>query len=197
MATAAVVKFFVGIIEIFSILEPDIYTVTSTVLEFTFMTGAMIALFFLVIVKQYRLNPVEKYNAFKMWSIVYMVVAGLLVLSQNSAIISILDGSEFGNMVLQMLYEMGEYLNISEIQIGASIAVICIYFAYLIAVIVLGEILRKQSNKFRNPETRGEYYDKFDNRGYDMRNDADTVFNDVDSHKKKKEDEHVFDEFDL
>ncbi|MDE7373545.1 MAG: hypothetical protein K2N18_05730, partial [Clostridia bacterium] len=113
MAAAAVVKFLVGIIEVFSILEPTIATVTTTVLDFTLLTGAMIALFFLMS-KWYNFNPVESYNAFKMWFMIYMIVGGILVISSNSVYLSILDGSSFGFAILDMLAYMGEPFPVTE-----------------------------------------------------------------------------------
>ena len=195
MATVAGVKLFVGIIEIFAILNPDIASVTSTVLEFTLLTGAMLALYFLVIVRWYKFNPVEKYNAFKLWSIVYMVVAGITVLSQNISILSLAEGSALSLLFWQIYASLGGNITLNMVQIGASIAAMCIYFAYLIAVIVLGEVLRHRANKFRNPETRAELYEGFDNRSYTLRSDAESVFGGMDN--TTNNDEHVFDEFDL
>ena len=196
MAATAVVKFLVGIIEVFSILEPTIATVTTTVLDFTLLTGALIALFFFMS-KWYNLNPVESYNAYKMWFMIYMIVGGVLIISSNAVYLSILDGSALGFEMSQIIAEMG-LPPVTELQLGSSVAVICIYFAYLIAVIVLGEILRKKSDRFRNPETRGEYYERFDNRGYKLRHDADAVFGDTARREdKRKDDEKVFDEFDI
>lgn len=199
MSAAAAVKFLVGIIEIFSILNPYVSVITSTVLEFALLTGVMIALYFLVIAKWYRLNPVEKYNSFKMWSIVYMVVLGLLIISENSIYISAAGGSAFFVSFWQIMHEMGYTIIVTSIQVAASIAAICIYFAYLIAVIVIAELLRKKAELFRNPETRGDYYDQFDNRAYKLRNDADSVFEDAGARDKNasKPDDKVFDEFDI
>ncbi|MCM1306082.1 MAG: hypothetical protein NC037_05545 [Bacteroides sp.] len=197
MAAVAVVKFFVGIIEIFSILNPNVATITTTVLDFTLLTGVLIGLYFLI-AKWYNLNPVEKYNVFKVWFMVYMIVAGVSVIFSNSVYLSILDGGAYGIEIWEILYDIGQTLEITELQLGASVAVICIYFAYLIAVIVLGELLRKKSDRFRNPETRGEFYENFDNRGYKLRGDADSVFDGTDPQSdKKKSDDNVFDEFDI
>lgn len=204
MAFTAAVKFVVGILEIFSILEPDISCFTSTVLDTALLTGAMLAMFFFVINKWYKLNPVEKYNAFRIWSTVYMVVAGLSVLGSNGAILLFADAGSMSDEILKLLIEIGYIIN--DVQVAMSITAICIYFAYLVAVIVLGELMRKQSNKFRNPETRGEFYAQYDNRAYTMRSDAERVFEEYDASTSggapsggtsKKEEEHVFDEFDL
>ncbi len=195
MATVAAEKFLVGIIEIFAILAPDLQTVTSSVLDFALLTAAFLAVYFLVIVKWYRFNPVEKYNAFKMWFMIYMIVAGVAVVGGNISVLALMDGSQISYMLYQMLITTGTVLYLGPVQMGASIAAIAIYFAYLIAVIVIGEVLRSRANKFRNPETRGEYYESFDNRGYTLREDADSVFGGENKHKK--DDEHVFDEFDL
>ena len=93
MAFTAAVRFLVGIIEIFSILDPNVYAFTSSVLDFVLLTAAMLVMFFCVLCRNYHFNPVEKYNAFKLWSIIYMVVAGLLVFVENIAIALLFDGS--------------------------------------------------------------------------------------------------------
>lgn len=200
MSGVAAVNFVVGIIEIFSILQPGIQSITSTVLQLTLMTGVMLALFF-YIAKAYRLNPVEKYNAFRMWFMIYMIVVGIETLVSNSMMLAMADGGTqiFGGLFLDIMYEMGYMLVITPLQVGASIAAISVYFAYLIAVIVLGEMMRKQSEKFRNPETRGDYYDQFDNRAYKLRGDADSVFDGSQprSDNGGSKDEKVFDEFDI
>ncbi len=197
MAATAAVKFLVGIIEIFSILEPSIAVISSTVLEFTLLTGAMLALYFFVIAKMYNLNPVEKYNSFKMWSIVYMVALGILVISENAIYISVVDNGEFFASFWQIMHDMGYTIVVGSLQVSASIAAICIYFAYVIAVIVIAQLLRKKAELFRNPETRGEFYEQYDNRAYKLRNDADSVFEEAREGRASKPDDKVFDEFDI
>ncbi|MDE5601209.1 MAG: hypothetical protein K2J16_01780, partial [Clostridia bacterium] len=114
--------------------------------------------------------------------------------------------------LLSKLYEIA--LLFGKDQIASYVVAIVMYILFLAAVIVIGEMFRKQSKLFSNPETRGEYYEKNYNRGYTMRNDTDSVFgsdnvfgNDYyggdspngGSYKNNDDsnDDHVFEEFDL
>ncbi len=86
----------------------------------------------------------------------------------------------------------------TNVQIAASITAMCVYFVYLAVVIILGERLNKQAKLFRDPETRGDYYEKNYDRGYNMRSDADAVFGGYDSEKQEQDSkDNVFDEFDI
>lgn len=202
MAGVAVSKFAVGIIDVFSILEPTLHIVTSQLLHFTVLTAVLFALYFFVIAKQYNFNPVEKYNSFKMWSIVYMTVLGLSVLSTSVATLAAVDGGDASFIIWMIMDELEYTVEISDLQVGVSIASMCIYAVYLIGDIVLAEMMRKKAEQFRNPETRGDYYDKFENRSYKLREDADKVFDGSQQSvggqpEGKKSDENVFDEFDI
>lgn len=201
IAFTAAVRFVVGIIDIFSILEPNVAYFTTNVLDMTLLTGAMLAMFFAVIVKMYKFNPVEKYNAYKLWATIYMVVAGLAVIGQNGMILLLSDGSTLSFELRAMLFEMGviPQLGFPEIQIAASITAVCVYVIYLVVVIVLGERLNKQAKLFRDPETRGEFYENHYDRGYTLRSDADAVFggSDMQDDRNNNKKDNVFDEFDI
>jgi len=215
MAFTAAAKFIVGFIDIFSILNPAIDVFASTFLDFAVMSAAYLVMFFVFFRKVYRFNPVEEYNAFRLWTIIYMVAAGVIVVFGNAGILALFDGSLLSAEILRMLYELGYRISSAEMQEAASIAAICTYFAYLIAVIAAGEILRRNSKMFRNPETREEYYKKHEKRPYKMRKDTDVTFSDVFvnaesyddgsgndnsenyKHEKHKKEESVFDEFDI
>lgn len=203
MFFTSAVKFVIGIIEAFAILDPDVYVFTSTVLDIALEAGAMLAMFFLVIPRMYRPNPVEKYNAFKMWAIVYMIAAGLAVLGQNVLILMLSDGSSFSKGFLSVLNEYGYQVNavFSDIQIASSAIAVVIYLAYLAAIIVLGEMMRKKSRMFQDPETRGDYYDESYSNIFSGRSDTDRTFPDVfdelDPNDDGSKDDKVFDEFDL
>ncbi len=199
MSVTAGVYFTVGLIEIFSILSPEISAVSSTVLEPALLMGAFLAMFFFIFAKMHRFNPVEKYNAFRAWSIVFMVLTGLSAIGGNGMILMLAADSGLSVEILLRLKELGYGIFLSEVQVGCSIAAICIYVAYLVAFIVIGEIMRSRANKFRNPETRGEYYSQYDGRAYSVRNDAERVFEEesVKHSAEKRKEDNVFEEFDL
>ena len=208
MFFTAAARCVVGIIEIFAILDTGVYVFTSTVLDFTLLSAAMLTMFLVVINRHYNLNPVERYNAFKMWTMVYMIVAGLGVFCENGLILMLADPNGMSSEIVELLYQLGYPIELlfSKIQIASCAVAMVMYVLFLVAVIVIGEIFRKQSKLFSNPETRGEYYEKHDNRGYSMRNDADSVFSDMYygesngssySNDDNSNDDHVFEEFDL
>ncbi len=200
MGFTAASRFLVGIIDIFSVLETNVHIFASGVLDIATLTAALLIMFFAVIVKFYRFNPVEKYNSYKLWATVYMVVAGLAVVGQNGLVLLLSDGSPASAEMLNLLYQMGYTLQVgfTDVQIAASITAMCVYFVYLAVVIILGERLNKQAKLFRDPETRGDYYEKNYDRGYNMRSDADAVFGGYDSEKQEQDSkDNVFDEFDI
>lgn len=209
MLFTAAARVVVGIIEVFAILDTGVYVFTSTVLDFTLLSAAMLIMFLLVINKRYKLNPVERYNAFRLWSMIYMIVAGLGVFCENGLILMLADPNELSSEVVSLLYQLGYPIELlfSKIQIASCAIAIVMYILFLAAVIVIGELFRKQSKLYSDPETRGEYYEKNENRGYSMRNDTDSVFgsdnvfgDDYFGTQKNNDDghdDHVFEEFDL
>ncbi|UKI21046.1 MAG: hypothetical protein L6V83_05610 [Christensenella sp.] len=204
MIFVAAVRLLGGVIDCFAVLEPAIYVVTSTVYTVTALPAAMLIMYFCVFRKFYNFNPVERANSFTLYSIVFMVVLGLSVLSQNLTIVSIGASTDVAAELIAYLREMGyvvDYLT-APIQVYSSIVAICIYFAYLIADIVIAAMLKKQASEFRNTDTREDYLRKHpeDQRqyGYTQRNDTGDTFGEFEKqHVKKKDDEHVFDEFDI
>ncbi len=213
MSFTAAARFIVGFIDIFSILNPAINVFASTFLDFAVASAAYLVMFFVFFKKIYKFNPVEEYNAFRMWSTIYMVAAGVIVVLGNIGMLALLDGSPLSMELIGLLRDFGYLMTGETMQKAASIAGICIYFAYLIAVIVAGEIMRRNSKLFRDPETRGDYYKKHEKRPYKMRKDTDETFSDIfanaesyesgngnpenHKHETHKKEESVFDEFDI
>jgi len=200
MGFTAASRFLVGIIDIFSVLEPNVNVFANSVLDMAALTAALLIMFFVFIVRYYRFNPVEKYNAYKLWATIYMVVAGLAAVGQNGLVLLLSDGSPASAELLHVLYQMGYTVQVgfTKVQIAASITAMCVYFVFLVFAIVLGARLDKQAKHFRDPDTRGEYYDNNYNRGYNLRSDADAVFGGYDPDKQENDGkDNVFDEFDI
>ncbi len=200
MAFAAASKFIVGIIETFAILNDNLLYFTGNLIQPFMINLAMMLMFFLVIARKFGLNPVEKYNAFSVWSTVFFVAEGI-IFAMRGGLVALLDTGLSNPEFAEILEEYGYVLAIDKMEIAAIIAGVCVYVAYVIAAIVLGSLLKKQSNLFRNPETRDYYNANHQNPGYNMRND-DSGYEDVfsDDQGAPKDDEkkdNVFDEFDL
>ena len=198
MAVTSVSRLFMGLIEVFGILDSRLISFTAPMLSTTVNPAAMLIMFFVIFKRKYPMNPVERYNAYRPWTTMFMAVGGLSAVVSNSALLIMRDTPEFANLLLT---QYG--INIlDKYTMAGCITGIAVYFAYLVVMIVLGERLRKRAASFRNPETRADYYATHGNEPYKFRDDSYDVFGDDGSdtdrpHGSDGKDDNVFDEFDL
>ncbi len=194
-----------GFIDAFSILSANMHIVTATVLDVLLLPGAMLIMFFLM-AKHYKFNVVEKRNSFTVMSVAFFVVLGIIVFSNNFTIVSLGSGGEYSQTLIEYLRQMGYSVDAltSTIQVYSSISAIVIYLAYLIADIVIASLMKKNASEYQNEDTREEFFAKNPGtRGgapYARRDDMDSTFEDFENshtNKKKDDDDHVFDEFDI
>lgn len=207
MIFTAVPRAFAGIIESFAILNANVYVFGSTVLDALLLPASYLTMFLWIFAKKYKLNPVEKRNSFSVLSTVYMVFYGIGVLGTNLAIVALGTDKELASEVAEYLRQFGYIVNTisSPLQTISSAIAICVFIAYLIAVIVIGILFRKKSEEFRNEDTRDAYFEKHPNSyGYDRRDDVSDTFDEFErKHVHKKDDSdksdggNVFDEFDI
>lgn len=207
MIFTAVPRAIAGIIESFAILNANVYVFGSTVLDALLLPASYLTMFLWIFAKKYKLNPVEKRNSFSVLSTVYMVFYGIGVLGTNLAIVALGTDKELASEVAEYLRQFGYIVNTitSPLQTISSAIAICVFIAYLIAVIVIGILFRKKSEEFRNEDTRDAYFEKHPNSyGYDRRDDVSDTFDEFErKHVHKKDDSdksdggNVFDEFDI
>ncbi len=207
MIFTAVPRAIAGIIESFAILNANVYVFGSTVLDALLLPASYLTMFLWIFAKKYKLNPVEKRNSFSVLSTVYMVFYGIGVLGTNLAIVALGTDTELASEVAEYLRQFGYIVNTisSPLQTISSAIAICVFIAYLIAVIVIGILFRKKSEEFRNEDTRDAYFEKHPNSyGYDRRDDVSDTFDEFErKHVHKKDDSdksdggNVFDEFDI
>lgn len=207
MIFTAVPRAIAGIIESFAILNANVYVFGSTVLDALLLPASYLTMFLWIFAKKYKLNPVEKRNSFSVLSTVYMVFYGIGVLGTNLAIVALGTDKELASEVAEYLRQFGYIVNTisSPLQTISSAIAICVFIAYLIAVIVIGILFRKKSEEFRNEDTRDAYFEKHPNSyGYDRRDDVSDTFDEFERkhvHKKGDSDKsdggNVFDEFDI
>lgn len=207
MIFTAVPRAIAGIIESFAILNVNVYVFGSTVLDALLLPASYLTMFLWIFAKKYKLNPVEKRNSFSVLSTVYMVFYGIGVLGTNLAIVALGTDKELASEVAEYLRQFGYIVNTisSPLQTISSAIAICVFIAYLIAVIVIGILFRKKSEEFRNEDTRDAYFEKHPNSyGYDRRDDVSDTFDEFErKHVHKKDDSdksdggNVFDEFDI
>ncbi len=193
-----------GIVDLFSLLSPMVNYFTAS---FGYLVAlvALLLVYFLVIVKKYNLNPVEKYNSFKLWFTFFVVFIGFSVITQDLAILVIADlgtAPEFSEIIGELLYMYGEELVIDSFTQAVSIASICVYVAVVIGFVVMVQVFKSKASKYRSPEGRSEYYKTHVNRPYQQRNDLNPFdeFNQSSSpngNGNSSNDGNVFDEFDI
>lgn len=207
MIFTAVPRAIAGIIESFAILNVNVYVFGSTVLDALLLPASYLTMFLWIFAKKYKLNPVEKRNSFSVLSTVYMVFYGIGVLGANLAIVALGTDKELASEVAEYLRQFGYIVNTISLplQTISSAIAICVFIAYLIAVIVIGILFRKKSEEFRNEDTRDAYFEKHPSSyGYDRRDDVSDTFDEFErKHVHKKDDSdksdggNVFDEFDI
>ncbi len=139
-------------------------------------------------------------------SVAFFVVLGIIVFSNNFTIVSLGSGGEYSQTLIEYLRQMGYSVDAltSTIQVYSSISAIVIYLAYLIADIVIASLMKKNASEYQNEDTREEFFAKNPGaRGgapYARRDDMGSTFEDFENshtNKKKDDDDHVFDEFDI
>lgn len=196
----------IGIVECFAILNSTIYIVTQLVLTPLLYPLAYLLMFIFIFDKQYHLNPVERNNSFSILATIYMVFYGIEYFFGNITIVSLGSDYETYNYIMSEMYSVFgvSFMNLSEPLVTCSAIAICIFFAYLITVIVLGTYYKKQAQAFRNEDTRDSYYQAHPeiNRGYHQRDDVFDTFDEFErEHTKGGRDDdssdNVFDEFDI
>lgn len=193
-----------GFIDAFSILSVEMHIVTATVLDILLLPGTMMLMYFLM-AKHYNFNVVEKRNSFTVLSVVFFVVLGLSVFGNNFTIVSLGSNGEYSQALIEYLHELGYSVSAltSSIQVYSSISAIVIYLAYLVADIVLASLMKKNAAEYQDEDTREEFFARHpEARGgapYTRRDDVESTFEDFEKqHTKKKDDnDHVFDEFDI
>lgn len=203
MTFVAAERVVAGVIDAFSILSLPMHIVTATVLDVLLLPGAMLAMYF-VLAKAYKFNPVEKRNSFTVLSIVFMIVLGLSVFGNNFTIVALGSNSEVSQELIDYLRQMGYEVSslTTSVQVYSSVSAIVIYVAYLIADIVIATLLKKNASEYQDDDTREAYFarhPKESNRApYEMREDVDSTFDEFEKqHTDKKDNDHVFDEFDI
>lgn len=211
MIFTAAERLIVGIIESFAILNANVYIVTSTVLETLLLPAAYLVMFLWIFANKYKLNPVEKRNSFAILATIYMIFYGISVLGENLLIVSIGTDKQLASELSELLSQWGYVVGAitTPIQTVSSAIAICVFFAYLVAVIVLSVLFRKQADEFRDTDTREQYFAKHPSgNGYDRRDDVSDTFDEFERrhvHKKDDSDDdshtsgsgNVFDEFDI
>ncbi len=186
-------RLLMGFVNIFALLNVNVSYCTTGFLSTLFNGAAMLIMFFVVFKRVYKFNPAEEYNAFRAWATWFMIGGGIEAVIGNGAVLILMDTPE----LLTEYFGIDITANISLLTAGCATGIV-IYFAYLIAIIVLGEILKKKARLYLDPATRGDYYDAHTSAPYTVRTDAADVFGETKTDGSATDgDDKVFDEFDI
>ncbi len=186
-------RLLMGFIGIFGLLNENVLFCTTGFLSTLFNGAAMLVMFFVVFKRVYRFNPAEEYNAFRSWAMWFMIGGGIKAILGNGAVLILMDTPE----LLSEMFNVDITANLTMLTAGC-VTGMAVYVAYLVAIIVLGELLKKKAHLFLDPATRGSYYDVHTDAPYTVRTDAADVFgNERPDGSDNNDDDKVFDEFDI
>ena len=204
LLAVAVSRLLTGIIESFCIIVPEMYVVTSSILNLVLQTLALAVVFFFVFAKRYGMHAVEKYMSFRVWGMVYLILLGLSVVLENTAyLLAVLNADAFAR-VNEMLKEIYDVVLVkSDLQIAASIAALSIYVAFVVAAVIIGEVMKRKAGEFITTEVREGRLNlnvqNMPNGGASQSQDG--VFEEMKSDNAQggndSKDDKVFDEFDI
>ena len=183
MIFTAVVRLVCGIVEVFCILVPRMYVITSVNLTLIVRTVAYAVMFFFVFAKKYNLNPVEKYLAFRIWAMVYLVVLGIGTVLTNAIYLIVFEDQDLLQLINEVLADIAGYTLVKDsLQTVASAIALSVYAVFVLAAVVVGEIMRKEHDKFRSDAgAREEYFAAHPNAPYQKRNDMGDTYSDFSS----------------
>lgn len=185
-------RLLMGFVYVFALVDDNIFYCATDFLPTLCNGAAMLIMFFTVFRRLYRFNPAEESNAFRVWATWFMIGGGFKAVIGNGSMLLLMDSPE-------LLLEIGFDISaVDPIVITAGCATgMAIYFAYLVAIIVIGELLKKKARMFVDPTTRGDYYDTHAGAPYTVRTDAGDVFGDDLPSNGSNDDDKVFEEFDI
>ena len=194
MAFTAAARLLIGIIDAFCILEPRMSVITSAVLNLVVMTVAYAVMFFLVFDKRYKMNPVERYYSFRIWTSIYLILTGISVVFINAVYLLVFNDEDLLKLVNEALVDVLGYTIVKDsLQTVASAIALSIYAVFVMAAVAVGEMMKKQAKGYQAPETRGDYFDANPNRPYNMRDDVNQTYGDFDDAPyKSKLDENPY-----
>lgn len=200
MIFTAIARFLCGAVNAFCILLPRMYVVTSAILSPVVGTIAYAIMFSAVFAKNYKMNPAEKADSFKIWATVYLILLGISVVLENLLYIVAVQSENFLSLISDTMYEVyGITFVKDDLQVAASVSALSIYAVFVAVACTIGALLKKKAKEYVAPETRGEYFDSHPNNPYEMRDDVHDTYGEFGEDKKEDDskDDKVFDEFDI
>ena len=193
MAFTAVARMVMGIVDAFCILVPRMYVITSSMLDLVVLTVAYTIMFFAVYERRYKFNPVERYNSFSTWATVYFILIGLSVVMLNALYLIVFEDDTLLKTVNDYLADFAGIVIVKDSwQTVASAVALSLYGVFVLTAVIIGEVMRKKAKNFRDPETRGEYFDANPNNPYTMRNDVGGTYREFQDPYKSGLDENPY-----
>lgn len=209
MIFVSVANMIMGVIEAFAILDENVAVFCESLFDTTVMYGAMLLLYFLIFVRKYNLNPVERERTFKFWVMPYTVVLFVYTVFGHGSVMLVYTEGLIPELQ-QMLAEYGYVYVFSAEQLYASIIALVFAVIDLIIMLCVMGYYKKLADKYRDPDTREDYMRAHERQAYNVRDDVTNTFGDDFDYNNngndngnnrasngKKDKENVFDEFDL
>ncbi len=206
MIFVSVTNMIMGVIEAFAILDYRVAIFCDSLFDVTLMFGAMMLLYFLVFVRRYNLNPVERERTFKFWVMPYTVVLAVYTIFGHGSVMLVYTEGLVPELQ-QMLAEYGYAYVFTAEQIYASITALVFSVVDLVVMLSIMGYNKKLADGYRDPETREDYMRTHERQAYNIRDDVTNTFGeDFDyngsegnpsSNDRTGGKDNVFDEFDL
>ncbi len=185
MGFTAAARTVMGFIEIFSVLNPVVYTYTSQLLDVTVLSAALLIMYFAVLKPKY-LNPVTAFASFSIYMPVYVALQGVNTLLPAVSVFILKSANALPQEYIDLLEQQyGMSIEVSQDMIAAAIAAIVVYVVLLAACILLMEVLRKKAKEYTPPAAppppRYQDVNPFDfAENPDMADKDDNVFDEFD-----------------
>ncbi len=194
MVFTAGARLIIGMVEVFSVLTPEIYPYTMSFFEELFLSLALYLMGLVFFKSYYNLNYRQIYNAYNVLCPVYLFFQGLNTLFPAGFILILKFNPAIANKLSDaMELYMGVKLSGVDVHLFVASIVAIVLFAILIAISVgLSFYLKKKA----------ELCPAENNERSDNKNSINDDFNPFDEFSENKtqdskDDDKVFDEFDI
>lgn len=150
MLFTMVARVVMGMVEIFALIEPLVFTYTSILLDVTVLSTALYVMYFTVFVKNY-MNPKQAYEAFSLYSMIYLVFQGIHTGLPCLAYFLASGETEFSQLFLGAVNSYGLSFSTSTHSVIACGLGLGVLGVFIIVTSVLTMVLKKRAAGYVPP----------------------------------------------